>query len=149
MGPTWNELFMQVANLISFKSTCARKQVGAVLVHDNRIISIGYNGTPSGMEHCCDHFKDHDLSSPEFMEEHRIFSINNELHAEGNALAFAAKHGLETDECTMYVTLSPCTACAKLILSAGIKKVYYKERYDRETNGIDFLNKNGVLCEQI
>ena len=66
MGPTWNELFMQVADLISFKSTCSRKQVGAVLVHDNRIISIGYNGTPSGMEHCCDHFKDHDLLKGNF-----------------------------------------------------------------------------------
>ena len=149
MGPTWNELFMQVADLVSKKSTCIRKQVGAVLVHDNRIISIGYNGTPAGMRHCCDHFKNADTTAPDFMDEHRKFSAFRELHGEQNALAFACKNGLETDGCTMYVTLSPCSACAKSILAAGIKKVYYKEKYDRETNGIDFLIEAGISCEQI
>lgn len=152
-----------MAELVADQSTCCRLHVGAVLVKENRVISIGFNGTPSGQVHCEDYFKDlyeknyknefatltDFMASRTFYDLHGKFSIDNELHAEQNAIAFAAKNGISTQAGTIYVTWSPCVHCAKVIVSAGIKKVFFKNLYDRSQEGIYFLQKNGIECRQL
>jgi len=152
-----------MAELVADQSTCCRLHVGAVLVKENRVISIGFNGTPSGQVHCEDYFKDlyeknyknefatlaDFMASRTFYDLHGKFSIDNELHAEQNAIAFAAKNGISTQAGTIYVTWSPCVHCAKVIVSAGIKKVFFRNLYDRSQEGIYFLQKNGIECRQL
>jgi len=129
--------FKNVVNETAKLSTCQSKQVGALLVKDNRILSIGYNGVPSGQKHCNEiKFKDR--------EEHHRWSELNEIHAEMNCIAFAAKNGIATKDTTLIVQLSPCINCAKLIVASEIKEVYYSEKYDKDKFGIEFLQNCGV-----
>lgn len=158
-----HRLFIKMAELVEQQSTCARLQVGAVLVKENRVISIGFNGTASGQQHCEDYFKElyekeyknefptlaDFMASRTFYDLHGKFSIDNELHAEQNAISFAAKNGIATQGGTIYVTWSPCVHCAKVIVSAGIKKVFFKNLYDRSQEGIYFLRKNNIECRQL
>lgn len=158
-----HKLFIKMAELVADQSTCCRLNVGAVLVKDNRVISIGFNGTPTGQQHCEEHFtkvyKDHYadkyptyadfVASRDFYDLHGKWSISNELHAEQNAIAFAAKNGISTAGAAVYVTWSPCVHCAKVIVSAGIKQIYYLNKYDRSQEGIVFLEKNGIECRQL
>lgn len=155
-----NKLFISMAKLVADQSTCARLKVGAVLVKENRVISIGFNGVPSGKEHCEDYFKkvyqkdfsavyptfEEYLKSKDFYNAHGLFSNDNELHAEQNALLFAAKSGIATEGSHLYITLSPCVHCAKVIIASGITKVYFAELYDRSTEGVNLLTKNGIEC---
>ncbi len=149
MRPSWEQIFVQITELIAKRSTCIRLQVGAIIVKENRIISMGFNGSTSGAEHCCDIFKNVNITSKEFYDDHGKFSIYKEVHAEENAIAFAAKNGMSTNGCNMYVSYTPCINCAKLCLSAGIKSVYYIKPYDRDMSGKTFLEANGIVCEQI
>lgn len=152
-----------MAELVAEQSTCCRMHVGAVLVKENRVISIGFNGTPAGQEHCEDHFmrvyetefaeqfptyEDYHASRT-FYDAHGKFSNENELHAEQNAILFAAKNGISTVGSTLYVTVSPCIHCAKVIVAAGITRVFYKTLYDRSQEGIVFLDKTGIECRQL
>ena len=121
---------MATAEVWAKESKCERRKVGCVISKDSRIVSTGYNGNPSGMPNCCE-------SDGNTME--------TVLHAEQNALMFAAKEGISTKGCTLYVTLSPCLTCATLIIQAGITKVIYKEEY-RDTKGIKLLNSMKVIC---
>ncbi len=155
MSKTWDETFMDVAFAFAEHSTCIRKQVGAVLVKDKRIIATGYNGSPHGIEHCKDKFKNIDfkelttMGSPLNLQHHE-FSETYEVHAEANVIAFCAKYETEIgDSCTLYTTLSPCVNCAKLMAQAGIKRVVYAEKYDRNTEGIDLLKKMGIEVVQL
>lgn len=129
-------VMLGTAMLFAGRSTCMRKQVGAVLAIDNRIISIGYNGAPSGMEHC----------NPEICNENQ--PCERTVHAEMNTIAFAAKHGISTEGSVMYVTLEPCLNCSKAMINAGIKKLYYVESY-RDHAGIDLLIAAGVKVYQM
>ena len=158
-----HKLFTDMAVLISQQSTCCRLQVGAVLVREGRVISIGYNGVPAGQKHCDEHFKDtyHThfkdkhacyedfIKTKDFYDLHGAFSNDNELHAEQNAILFAAKNGIATQGADLYITLSPCINCAKIIITAGIKRVLFKELYDRSQEGVAFLNKNGIECRKL
>ncbi len=158
-----HKLFTKMAELVAEQSTCCRMQVGAVLVKDNRVISIGFNGAPAGQEHCEDHFaalyeeafKDQFATYEEFRasrafyDAHGKWSIENELHAEQNAILFAAKNGIATAGSTLYVTYSPCVHCAKVIVTAGITRVFYKHLYDRSQDGLIFLDRNGLECRQL
>ncbi len=158
-----HKLFTQIAELVAQQSTCCRMQVGAVLIKDSRVISIGFNGTPTGQEHCEDHFADlyktafkdqyptyaDFRSSRTFYDLHGKWSVENELHAEQNAILFAAKNGIATAGSTLYVTYSPCVHCAKVIVTAGISRVFFKNLYDRSQDGIVFLEKNGIECRQL
>lgn len=152
-----------MAELVAEQSTCCRMHVGAVLVKENRVISIGFNGTPAGQEHCEDHFRrvyemefaeqfpnyEEYQASRTFYDAHGKFSNDNELHAEQNAILFAAKNGISTAGSTLYVTVSPCIHCAKVIVTAGIQRVFFKTLYDRSQEGIVFLDKNGIECRQL
>lgn len=138
------DYFFKVAELTSLLSTCCSQQVGAVLVKDNRIVAIGFNGTAPGESHCNEKFdlknyKDYET----FRNDHHKWSRYNELHAEQNLISFCAKNGLKTKGCTLFVTLSPCIDCAKIIVASGIKDIYYINEYDKE-NGLNFLKENGI-----
>ena len=158
-----HRLFTKMAELVEGQSTCCRMHVGAVLVKDNRVISIGFNGTASGQEHCEDYFArlyqaefadkfptyEEYHASRTFYDAHGQFSNDNELHAEQNAILFAAKNGIATAGSTLYVTVSPCIHCAKVIVAAGVTRVFFKTLYDRSQEGIVFLGKNGIECRQL
>jgi len=154
-------LFIEITKLFSKRSTCIRKKVGCIIVKDGRIISTGYNGALSGNEHCSEYFSRYFLNdvfrkedkfedwikTEEFYNLHREFSIY-ENHAEINCIAYAAKNGMNINNSILYVTISPCLDCAKLIASSGIKSVIYLEEYDRDKKGIEYLNNNNIKCEQ-
>lgn len=145
----WHKTFLKIAKIISLHSTCKRIQVGAILTKDSRIISTGYNGTPSGKKHCNEIFKNADLTSENFKKEHGEWSKINELHGESNCILSASKNGISTKDTVLYITLSPCIDCAKQILSAGIKEVYYIDKYDRDITGIKYLQDSGIKISQI
>ena len=158
--PTWSDTFMSIAELIAKRSTCARMKTAAVVVRDKRIVSIGYNGVPAGSEHCEDHWRnkfrslsgyntsDSEFSAWQTTESfaalHHDWATANELHAEQNAILYAAKTGISTENASMYTLYSPCIHCAKVILSSGIKEVFFKYFYARDTSGLDLLKDNGV-----
>lgn len=137
-------------------SSCGRLHVSALLVKDGRILSLGYNGVPSGKKHCNAIFKhihnsyfihDEEVSEAVWLEKHHAFSLKNEIHAEMNTIAFALKNNINISECDLIISITPCIHCAKLIYSVGIKNVYYFENYDRSpSEGIKFLQENGVFC---
>lgn len=165
----WNKTFIEIAEKFAEHSTCVKRKVGAVLVKDLRILSTGYNGTPSGFCNCCDVFGNgpkeiatkaifykndfpNSLNSKKSYEGHYFthheFSEKYEIHAEQNCLAIAAKNGISTNGCELYITTAPCAQCAKLIIASGIKKVYYKEIY-KNNFGIELLNERNIMCEQV
>ena len=124
--PSWDSYFMKVAEDIATRSTCLRRQVGAVLVKDNRIIATGYNGAPDGMQHC--------LEIGCLREQQNIPSGKNielcrAVHAEQNALMQAAKHGGSVNGAKLYVTTYPCVTCAKLLIQAGVNEIVYINAY--------------------
>jgi dCMP deaminase len=128
----YDKLFMDSAKLSANMSYCDRLKVGAVIVKDNRIIVNAWNGTLPGICNECEETIGDRIVTSEFV-----------LHAEQNAILFAAKNGISIKGASMYITHSPCKTCAKLIAGAGIKEVIYNEEY-RDTEGIDFLKKVGV-----
>ena len=158
---SFDEMYMQLAVNMAKLSTCARVQVGAVLVVDERPLLSGYNGSPRGHRHCTDVFYDryqescYEGSFEEFMQlpkikaEHGVFSRLHEIHAEVNIIAQAAYKGLATKKGKLYVTCSPCNDCCKSILTAGISEVVFKDLYDRETEGLEILVNSGIKLRQL
>ncbi len=134
---------MDVAERFAKLSSAKRLQVGAIIVKDDRIISIGYNGMPAGWTNECEEVV-------EYLEDGGIITKTKDevIHAEANAIAKLAKSSESGDDSTMFLTHAPCIHCAKQVYTAGIKNVYYRNSY-RDTIGIDFLNKCGVQVEQI
>jgi dCMP deaminase len=133
--------FVNVLREVSKLSTCASKQVGCIVIRENRIVATGYNGVPSGHDHC------NTLFATTFdRDEHHEWAHENELHAEQNAVAFCAKNGISMRDCTVLVSISPCIHCAKLLINTGVKKVVYIEKYDKCVSGIDMLNKSNIVC---
>ena len=136
-------MYMEIAEIVSKQSSAKRLQVGAIVVKEDRIISIGYNGMPAGWTNVCE----------EVIEQHedggQVTRTKDEvIHAEANAIAKLAKCNESGDGSTMFLTHAPCIHCAKQIYTAGIKNVYYRNTY-RDTSGIDFLGKCGVVIEKI
>lgn len=135
---------MRAAHLYAGLSTARRLKVGALIVKDDRIVSIGYNGMPSGWDNDCE-YKHYSLGNPNDFE---LKSKPEVLHAETNAIAKLAKStesGLDAD---LFVTHSPCLDCAKLIYQSGIRRVYYANAY-RDDSGIAFLKASGIAVEQL
>lgn len=129
-----DERYMRMAQIWAENSYCKRRQVGALLVKNQRIISDGYNGTPSGFENQCEDENDH--------------SFAYVLHAEANAISKIARSGNNSEGATLYVTASPCIECAKLIIQAGIVRVVYGEEY-RIMDGVDLLRKAGIIVDHV
>ncbi|CAM0049879.1 dCMP deaminase [Vibrio phage F86] len=131
-------VFLDIAKSFAKKSTCRQKSVGAVIVKNDRIISHGYNGVPSGVEHCNQTESYGDLT-------HREWSEIHEIHAEQNAISYAARAGIATDGATMYVTTSPCHTCAKLIVASGIKILIVGSIYSgSQPDWYQWLEQRGV-----
>jgi len=127
MRPDWINYFIKFAELAGKRSTCIRRSVGAVIVKNNRILATGYNGVPSGVEHCdkvgC---LRNDLNIPSGQNH----ELCRGVHAEQNAILQAARNGVSIDNADLYCCTKPCIICTKLIINAGIKKVYYVNDYD-------------------
>lgn len=130
----YDKAYLRIANEWSRLSYCKRKQVGAIIVKDRMIISDGYNGTPTGFENQC--------------EDEEGLTNWYVLHAEANAILKVARSTQTCEGATLYITLSPCQECSKLIHQSGIKRVVYQIGY-RDTSGVDFLVQAGVEVEQI
>lgn len=126
---TLDRRYIRMASIWAENSYCTRRQVGALIVKNQRIISDGYNGTPSGFENVCE--DSNNVTKPYV------------LHAEANAITKIARSNNSSDGATLYVTASPCIECAKLIIQAGIKRVVYSEKYRLE-DGLDLLKKANV-----
>lgn len=129
-----DQRYLKMADIWSQNSYCKRRQVGALLIKDQMIISDGYNGTPSGFENVCE--DENDNTKPYV------------LHAEANAITKVAKSGNSSDGATLYVTSSPCLECSKLIIQAGIKRVVFTESYRLE-DGINLLKRANIEVKQV
>ena len=130
----FDDRYVEMASVWAKNSYCKRRQVGALIVKDNMIISDGYNGTPSGFENVCE--DEHGVTKPYV------------LHAEANAITKVAKSGNSSAGATLYVTASPCIECSKLIIQAGIRRVVYRDEY-RLTDGVDLLRRAGIEVEKV
>jgi dCMP deaminase len=130
----YDKAYLRIATEWGLLSYCTRKQVGAIIVKDRMIISDGYNGTPSGFENCC--------------EDEDGLTRWDVLHAEANAILKVARSTQSCEGATLYITLSPCKECSKLIHQSGIKRVVYHNGY-RDDSGIQFLIKAGIEVEHI
>ncbi len=141
--PSFDEIYMELAVNLAKRSHCVKAQVGAVLTKDTRIVSLGYNGPPAGTHNC-------DIEWPqEGCPRDSKGSCSLALHAEQNAILYASKNNVTIEGSTLYVTLSPCISCARVIYTTGIKKVYYLNSYAdfkglASDEGVDFLQKFGV-----
>lgn len=137
--------FIRIAAEIATASKCVSKQVGAVIVKDGRILSTGYNGTPAGYINCREYWKD------EYTSGHHEWSKTFEIHAEMNAIIWAARKGISIEGATIYVTLEPCSECSKNIVATGIKRIVYQRAYEHNHSEIisKFIKDNGVSIEQL
>jgi len=127
--PDWQTYFFQIAKLVATRSTCLRRQVGAVIVKDNRILSTGYNGTPTGIAHCLERGCIRTELNIPSGERHELC---RGLHAEQNAIIQAAYHGVRINGADLYCTNQPCIICSKMLINAGIKKIYISDSYPDE-----------------
>lgn len=134
--------YMQTAKIFAELSHARRLHVGAIVVKDDRIISIGYNGMPAGWDNNCED-KVWDITG-----DYELKTKSEVLHAESNAISKLARSSESGDGATMFITHAPCMECSKLIYQSGIKKVYFGQAY-RDTSGVEFLNKCKVTVEQI
>lgn len=141
--PSFDQIYMELAGNLALRSHCVKAQVGAVLTKDTRIVSLGYNGPPSGTHNCNEEWPE------EGCPRDSKGSCSLALHAEQNAILYASKNNVTIEGSTLYVTLSPCIACARIIYTMGIKRVIYKNSYADfkgipSDEGVDFLRKFGV-----
>ncbi|MEJ2197907.1 MAG: cytidine/deoxycytidylate deaminase family protein [Desulfuromonadales bacterium] len=138
--PSWDEYFMDITSLVARRSTCMRRQVGAVMVKEKNILATGYNGTPSGITHCdvtgC---LREQLNVPSG-ERHELC---RGLHAEQNAIIQAARHGVNISDSVLYCTNSPCIICTKMLINAGIRKVVYLQGYS-DSLSLEMLDEAGI-----
>lgn len=140
--PRWDEYFIKIADLTSKRSNCIKRQVGCIIVKDNRILSLGYNGTPQNTKNCyeggCLRCSNKELTTASNLD------LCMCIHAEENALLYVSKNELENS--TLYVTLSPCIGCVKKIIQCKIKKVVFIEPYSKELDKIsqDILLKHNI-----
>jgi dCMP deaminase len=145
--PEFDDIFMELAVNLARRSHCIKRHVGAVLVKDTRIISIGYNGPPSGTHNCDEEWPE--TGCPRDSKGGCSLAI----HAEQNAILYAVKNKSSVEKATLYITLSPCLACARIIYTMGISKVIYLNSYAEHKGiasdeGVDFLKKFGVMAEK-
>ena len=124
--PSWDTYFMNITTLVAERSTCTRRAVGAIIVKDKRILSTGYNGAPTGIRHC---FEVGCLRESLQVPSGERHELCRGIHAEQNAIIQAAYHGVSVKNAVLYCTNQPCAICAKMIINAGIKKIYYQSGY--------------------
>ena len=126
MRPDWDEYFLELTDVVKKRSTCLRRQVGAIIVKDNHILSTGYNGVPTKMRHCAEVGCLREKLKVPSGERHELC---RGLHAEQNAIIQAAHHGVSINGSTIYTNTKPCSICTKMIINAGIKRIVYQMDY--------------------
>ena len=137
--PSWPEYFMAITHMVAKRSTCLRRSVGAILVKDKRILATGYNGAPAGLRHCVEVGCLRDNTSVPSGTRHELC---RGLHAEQNVIIQAAYHGIAIDGAILYCTNKPCVICSKMIINAGITRIYYEEGYDDTLSDQMFVEAN-------
>jgi len=143
--PAWDPYFMEIAALVAKRSTCLRRAVGAVLVKDKRILATGYNGAPSGIKHCIEVGCLRESLQVASGERHELC---RGIHAEQNAIIQAACHGVSIKGAVLYCTNQPCSICAKMIVNAGIAKVYFQDGYN-DPMAEEMFYQAGVLFKEL
>lgn len=138
--PSWDSYFMDITALVAKRSTCLRRAVGALIVKDKRILSTGYNGAPSGLKHCLEIGCLREKMNVASGERHELC---RGIHAEQNAIIQAAFHGVSIRGASLYCTNLPCSICAKMIINAGINKIYYLDGY-ADSISSEMLDEAGV-----
>jgi len=138
--PSWDAYFIDIAKLVASRSTCLRRQVGAVMVKGKHLLATGYNGTPSGITHCSETGCLREQLKVPSGERHELC---RGLHAEQNAIIQAARHGVDISGSTLYCTHSPCIICTKMLINAGIRQIIYLEGYPDQMS-IDMLGEAGI-----
>lgn len=138
--PSWDAYFMELTDVVAKRSTCLRRQIGAIIVRDKHILTTGYNGAPAGIKHC--------FEAGCLREQHHIPSgerheLCRAIHAEQNAIIQGALHGIGLGGSTLYCTNHPCVLCAKMLINAGIKKVVYRHDYP-DLLSAEFLQEAGI-----
>jgi len=142
--PQWDEYFLHVADLVSSRSTCLRRHVGAVLVKDERIISTGYNGAPRGLQHCLDIGC---LREKKGIPSGHRYELCRGVHAEQNAIINAAYYGVSTEGSVLYCNTQPCIICARMIINAGVIKVVHRGNF-KDDLAIQFLKEAGIIIHE-
>lgn len=143
--PSWDEYFMEIARLVASRSTCLRRQVGAVMVKDKNILATGYNGTPSGIRHCSEVGCLRQQMNVPSGERHELC---RGLHAEQNAIIQAAKHGVNIDGAVLYCTHSPCIICSKMLINSGVKRIVCTDGYP-DPLAKAMLDEAGLIVESM
>jgi dCMP deaminase len=143
--PTWGVYFMDIARLVSRRSTCIRRSVGAVIIRDKRILTTGYNGAPNRIAHCSETGCLREKMKIPSGEKHELC---RGIHAEQNAIIQAALHGISINGGTLYCTNLPCSICVKMLINAGIRNIYYLDGY-ADIMTTDMLREAGIACERI
>ena len=143
--PDWDTYFMNIAHALKLRGNCLRRQVAALIVRDQRIISTGYNGTPSGIRNC---FEGGCPRCAGAAPSGRDLGDCRCAHAEENAIAQAARHGVALAGATLYCTNTPCLICARLIISSGIRHVIYEQDYGDSKSVLAFLKEGGVRTKK-
>jgi len=147
MRPSFDEIFMKMAYLVRDRTTCIVRKNGAVLVKANKVLAVGYNGSPAGTKHCIDEGsckrREAGLKSGEYKDE-----LCRVVHAEENVLLQAAKFGVSTDGATVYTVYFPCTMCAKSMINAGIKEIVFAEDYPNDL-AKELLKEAGIKVRQL
>jgi len=143
--PSWEAYFMNITNLVAQRSTCLRRAVGAVLVKDKRILSTGYNGAPANLRHCLEVGC---LREQMGVESGKMHELCRGIHAEQNAIIQAAYHGVSVKGAAIYCTNQPCSICARMIINAGIVKIYYQSGY-ADSLAQDLLAEARIELKQI
>ena len=143
--PSWETYFMNITNLVAERSTCLRRAVGAVVVKDKRILSTGYNGAPTGLKHCLEVGC---LRQKLGIESGKMHELCRGIHAEQNAIIQAAYHGVSVRGADIFCTNQPCSICARMIINAGIERIYYQSGY-ADPLAIELLEEAKIELKQI
>ena len=142
--PSWDEYFMEIARQVATRSTCIRRQVGAVLVREKRILATGYNGAPAGLPHC---FDVGCLREQLHVPSGQNHELCRAIHAEQNAVVQAARSGTSIEGSAIYTTTAPCVLCAKILINAGIVEIVYENSYPDEL-AQRFLDESGIVVRR-
>ncbi len=143
--PDWDSYFMEIAQIVSKRSTCKRRNVGALIVKEKRILSTGYNGAPTGLKHCIEAGCLREKLNIASGERHELCKG---LHAEQNAIIQAAYHGVSISSADIYSTHLPCSICIKMIINAGITKVFYVNGYP-DSLSMEIMEESGITLMKV
>jgi len=143
MRPSWDAYFMEIARVVSSRSNCLRRKIGALLIKDKRILATGYNGPPSGMKHCDEVGCMRNKMNIPSGERHELC---RGLHAEQNVIIQGALHGFSIKDSVLYATHQPCILCAKMLINAGVKGIIIQDNYP-DSRAMDFLTEAGITVK--